>query len=123
MNLKTLALGFAVALGGFTGAAHAHPCSHGSCYISTGERVALDGPCGYSFIDSKGSKAITAVNGAVIARLYIDGDGSSAHAMNGGENGHAVPIGGMFLTRDGGCWGDDSTKVCVWKPGTRPAAF
>jgi hypothetical protein len=119
MNLKTLALAAAFAIA--AGAANATP-SHGSCYISAGGNVMLDGPCGYSFIDyGKGSMTITAVDGKVVAHLYVDGvDHDSAHVMDGGENGHAVLIGGMYLTREGGCWVDDSTKRRFPATGRRP---
>lgn len=100
----------------------------GSCYLSVGGHVYLDGSCNVD-LTSDGSFSIGTgdtdrLRSRYFAYVNIDPETKKADGSWNGVDAesHAHdPLG--TLTRSGGCWSNNHAKVCAWTPGTRPRDF
>lgn len=98
----------------------------GSCFLGVNGHAYLDGTCDID-LAKDGSFSIFARapnRSRYFAYVNIDPATRKADASwNGvaGESHAHDPLG--TVTHKGGCWINAHTKVCAWKPGTRPATF
>ena len=116
LGWPALALGAAVLSVGLTATeAAARPAR---CEIVQNNVPIYAGPCEYRGTDSKGSFRVTAPD--IMAQVYVYGPGEGDGGDGFGQilnnthsgSGQMETLGAVY--RDGGCWGNRTSKICAW---------
>jgi hypothetical protein len=114
-----------VACGLFSAVAVAKPIMtdqtrRADCVLAVDGTRYIDGPCGFTPIDTDGSFIVTSKrNSSLFAYVNMNGDGSAQGSWTGpGGASHAHEDLGQ-LSHNGGCWSNATAKVCAWRPGEK----
>lgn len=117
-NFVILALAFA---GAGLSCAHAEAIRSGECLIQVRGKIAKDGPCRITLSPGGSFQTGGERRGEAFAVVSINESSGTAEAYWNGPDreSHAHdPLGAVV--RRGGCWVNDTARVCAWLPGTRP---
>lgn len=83
------------------------------CILEVAGKAHISGSCDYRLLkDASADFQVTGTDGRHFVYIYVDGDRASAH-WNGeaAESRAHDPLG--ELRRDGGCWVNDTARICV----------
>ena len=103
-----------------SGSAQEPPAIAGECLIVVKGKTEKDGACRIMLFPGGGFQTGGAKRGEAFAIVNIDAEHRGTAYWNGTEHASHAQEDLGAVKRDGGCWFNDTSRICAWRPGTRP---